>query len=112
MAVAHASFTNEQPVDLSYVTKGRGIPQTANLSDDKVWVRPLPSCATLPPLPRAEAVSPEDYLGECDCGACVSPCRCGCARAVLWLPSPVVSAVWRCDRQAAGTAACCVDGTV
>jgi hypothetical protein len=68
----HASFAAEQPVDLSYVTKGRGIPQTGNLSEDKQWVKPLPSCAVLPPLPRAEAVNPEDYLGQpaiCDCCA-------------------------------------------
>jgi hypothetical protein len=65
-------YASEQPVDLSYVTKGRGIPRAPlSLSADKLWVSPLPSCASMPPLPRADAVNPEDYLGERG-----SLCRC------------------------------------
>ncbi len=86
MQHATGEYASEQPVDLSYVTKGRGIPKAPlTLAEDKLWVAPLPSCSSLPPLPRAEAINGEDYLGAWVAGDCVALWRCGaCA---LWPPA-------------------------
>ena len=55
-------FAADQPSDSNYLTSTAVVP-TAQIKDEHVWVRPLPSCAGMPPLPLPKTVSAEEYIG-------------------------------------------------
>lgn len=48
--------------DAGYVTSSALLP-TKSIPDQHVWVRALPSCDGLPPLPLPQSVAAEDYIG-------------------------------------------------